>query len=231
MFIGLWNFCDDAGRHPLKEKQIKAEIFPADDFTADDILGMVQELSENNLITLYVVDNSTYLQVNGWHHQRIDKPQPAKYPEPIDDSSENVLGTFPPDRKGKDSKGEERIGEEGKGKTPVGSASEPDPVDDEFERLWLKRPRRAGNDPKGRALSAFKARLKNGATVEDIEAGMERYTRFCEATGKLDTETVMQFATFCGPDEPWKQDWRIPRQGASLSHSNDDAIARAMGER
>lgn len=117
-----------------------------------------------------------------------------------------------------------------------GESKPPDPPKEtehetEFERLWLKRPRRAGNDPKQRAFNAFKARLRNGASVEDIESGMERYNRFCEATGKIGTETVMQFATFCGPDEPWSQDWRIPRQGASLSHSNDDAIARALGER
>jgi hypothetical protein len=112
LFIGLWNFCDDEGRHPLKTKQIKAEIFPADELTESDILGMLQELSKNGLVTAYKVDSEQFLQVDGWHHQRIDKPQPAKYPAPPQDDSGNVLGTFLPDRIGEDRKGEEGRGRE-----------------------------------------------------------------------------------------------------------------------
>lgn len=108
LFIGLWNFCDDEGRHPHRPKQIKAQIFPADDLIEKDIQGMLLELSTNGLITIYTVDNQEYLQVNGWHHQRIDKPQPAKYPPPLQDVSENIQGTFPPDRIGKDTIGEDR---------------------------------------------------------------------------------------------------------------------------
>lgn len=105
MFIGLWNFCDDTGRHPLRPKQIKAQIFPADDFTQETILGMVDELSRNGLITIYNADGEQFFYVNGWHHQRIDKPQKPKYPDPKEHHSENVPGTLPPDRKGKDRKG------------------------------------------------------------------------------------------------------------------------------
>lgn len=110
LFIGLWNFCDDHGRHKFVPRQIKAEVYPGDDLSEDDILGMLHELSKNGLIRTYVVENSEYLQVTGWHHQRIDKPQKQKFPEP----SENTPGTLPPrarglgkEGKGKDSKGEE----------------------------------------------------------------------------------------------------------------------------
>ena len=106
LFIGLWNFCDDQGRHALRAKQIKAEVFPADDFTADDILGMIDELAANDLITLYEHESQQFFQVNGWHHQRIDKPQAPKFPDPFDDHSKIIRGTLPPDRKGKDRKGE-----------------------------------------------------------------------------------------------------------------------------
>lgn len=82
LFIGLWNFCDDAGRHPLALKQIKAEIFPADPFDPDTIRRMIDELSSNDLITIYTVENKEYLSVNGWHHQKIDRGNPAKYPGP-----------------------------------------------------------------------------------------------------------------------------------------------------
>lgn len=107
LFIGLWNFCDDSGRHPMRPKQIKAEVFPADEFTSDDITRMLDELSENDLITPYVVDGKRYFQVNGWHHQRIDKPQDPKYPGMDQADSGSDPGTLPPDRIGREGKGKE----------------------------------------------------------------------------------------------------------------------------
>lgn len=82
LFIGLWNFCDDAGRHPAAPKQIKALVFPADPFTTADIAGMLDELSTNGLIHLYTVDGKEYFEVDGWHHQKIDRPQKPKFPAP-----------------------------------------------------------------------------------------------------------------------------------------------------
>lgn len=100
LFIGLWNFCDDSGRHPVAPKKIKALIFPADDFTVDEVSRMLDELSANGLIQLYSVDNKEFFQVTGWHHQKIDRPQKPKYPAPIGEHSTNG-------RDGKD-KGEDK---------------------------------------------------------------------------------------------------------------------------
>jgi hypothetical protein len=105
LFIGLWNFCDDAGRHPLAPKQIKALIFPGDDMTAEDVSRLIDELSTNGLIQTYSVDGKDYLQVTGWQHQKIDRPQTPKYPGmPIDHSSSV--------RDGREGKGEDRKGKE-----------------------------------------------------------------------------------------------------------------------
>jgi hypothetical protein len=111
-FIGLWNFCDDHGRHPTSEKQLKALIFPSDDLSLANIRGMLVELSTNDLITIYSVDGKEYFQINGWSHQKIDKPQDPKYPGPeiadepsFDECSRNALD------------GKEGKGEEGKGST------------------------------------------------------------------------------------------------------------------
>jgi len=132
LFLGLLNFCDDAGRHPDSAKQIKAEVFPADDFTGEDILGMISELSANGLIRLYTAEGKGYFEVTGWHHQRIDKPQDPKYPPPGEYHSENVPRTILPDRKGKDRKGKEGIGLEGKvSEIPVGLAP-----DDAVQRVF-----------------------------------------------------------------------------------------------
>lgn len=103
LFIGTWNFADDAGRHPFSPKQLKAEIFPSDNITSENVLGMLLELSKNGLIVRYTIDNRPYFYIKGWHHQRIDKPQKPKYPAPLgngggsfQDYSENDLGPFVP---------------------------------------------------------------------------------------------------------------------------------------
>lgn len=113
LFIGLWNFCDDHGRHPSSPKQIKALVFPADDFSSDDVRRLLDELASNGLISFYAVDGKDYFQVTGWQHQKIDRPQSPKYPGPTDDGSPNGRRTLPTDRKGEDRKGKE--GEEDRG--------------------------------------------------------------------------------------------------------------------
>lgn len=110
LFIGLWNFCDDCGRHPNSAKQIKAEVFPADEISLDSIRGWIDELSKNGLLLTYTIDGKDLLQVTGWHHQRIDKPRPERYPPPtgmISDHSKNAPRSFPPDTIGNDTKGED----------------------------------------------------------------------------------------------------------------------------
>ena len=110
LFIGLWNFCDDAGRHPYSAKQVKAEVFPADDSTEKDILGLLGELETGNLIARYVSGEKQFFYVTGWKHQRIDKPHPPKYPSPSVEHSEITPRTFSPDKKGEDKKENEMIG-------------------------------------------------------------------------------------------------------------------------
>jgi len=74
LFLGIWNFCDDSGVHPLKPVSLKALIFPGDDIDSTTIRRLLDELSKNGLVVLYAVGEKEYLQVTGWHHQRIDKP-------------------------------------------------------------------------------------------------------------------------------------------------------------
>lgn len=103
LFIGLWNFCDDAGRHPFAPKQIKALVFPGDDLSIDEVARMLDELSTNGLIVRYAIDGKEYFYVTGWSHQKIDRPQKAKYPEPLVEHSPSPRdGTQRGGDKGKD---------------------------------------------------------------------------------------------------------------------------------
>ena len=117
LFIGLWNFSDDAGRHRASLATMKAEILPDDDLSLHDLAVMVAELTREKLLLQYEVDGEEYWQVTGWKHQRIDKPQPAKFPPPpggipgtLPDHSENVPIPFPPDTIRYDTKRSDRIG-------------------------------------------------------------------------------------------------------------------------
>lgn len=108
LFIGLWNFCDDLGRHSFSPKQIKAEVFPGDDLLSENIQGMLDELSANGLIDVYCIENKEILQVCGWHHQKIDHPQKAKLPGPPLGHSPSDRRTFSPESIGKDRIGRDR---------------------------------------------------------------------------------------------------------------------------
>lgn len=86
MFIGIWNFCDDAGNHPLSEKTIKALVFPGDDIDSSTIRRLLVELSANALLRFYECSGKPYLNVKGWRHQKIDRPT-IKHPD-FDDGIE-----------------------------------------------------------------------------------------------------------------------------------------------
>lgn len=113
LFIGIWNFCDDGGNHPLSPRTIKALVFPGDDITVESVDGLLGELKSSNLIALYSVEGKTYLHVRGWRHQKIDK-RTFKYPafiggpdeissngsRVLDDESSNGSRALTPGREG-----------------------------------------------------------------------------------------------------------------------------------
>lgn len=82
LFIGMWNFCDDKGVHPVAFKTLKAEVFPADDLLSSDVERMVGELISNGLLAEFEADGRRWWHVTGWHHQVINRPSRSRYPEP-----------------------------------------------------------------------------------------------------------------------------------------------------
>lgn len=89
LFIGIWNFADDLGHIPNAPMTLKAQIFPGDDLTVENVRGLLDELSTNSLLSSYRVEGKEYFSITGWHHQKIDRPQKPKYPIPLDDNSSN----------------------------------------------------------------------------------------------------------------------------------------------
>jgi hypothetical protein len=141
-FVGLWNFCDDQGVHPAKQKTLKAELYPMDDITAAQVGEWVDELIRAGLVREFVAagDGERYWHVTGWsRHQKIDRPS-CKHPGPpsleqaairrtladaspngLDEDSSNARRAPPPgvDRSGKEGSGEESRSLKSRRRTPA----------------------------------------------------------------------------------------------------------------
>ncbi len=86
LFIGLWNFADDAGRLVHSPKRMKMQIFPSDSV---EIEKLVQELVDQELVEIYTVGKDSILWIPTFlEHQKIDRPTPSKLPaSPRENSS------------------------------------------------------------------------------------------------------------------------------------------------
>lgn len=80
---------------------------------------------------------------------------------------------------------------------------------DWFELLWSEKVPRQGRQPKKPAFNNANARLKEGHTVDEIRAGQKRYYRYCEQTGKINTELTMRASSFYGTGLEFENDWTI----------------------
>ncbi|MGJ7529832.1 hypothetical protein [Variovorax sp. GB1P17] len=83
----------------------------------------------------------------------------------------------------------------------------------EFEAAWLAYPDRPGRS-KADACKAWKARRKEGVTVEALQSGVERYAAFCRAC-KTEPSFIKQPTTFFGPGEHYAADWTAPAPSAA----------------
>lgn len=100
----------------------------------------------------------------------------------------------------------------------TGTSPEVDPVKTEFEQLWKTYPKRAGGNPKGEALKAYRKQRKTHP-FEEFQSGLQRYLAYCDHTQKTATEFVMQTKRFLGPGKHWQEAYHLPldsQQGLGL---------------
>ena len=81
--------------------------------------------------------------------------------------------------------------------------------DDGFQEFWKAYPKRAGSNPKAKALTRWLSNRKRSIGSTEMIAGALRYARFLKATGKIGTEYVQQAVTFLGQNEGWTEDWTV----------------------
>ncbi|MGH7649941.1 MAG: hypothetical protein ACREND_17660 [Gemmatimonadaceae bacterium] len=86
-----------------------------------------------------------------------------------------------------------------------------------FAAVWAIYPHRAGGNPRPPALRAYRARIAEGVTHDDLLDGVRRYAAYCEATGRIGTEFVKMTATFFGRDRHYAEKWEpAPAPESSL---------------
>ena len=80
LFIGIWNFSDDSGIHKNNDTMLKAEIFPCDPITIDEVGKLKHDLIDQELIIPFENQDIKLLRVNNWSiYQKINRPIPSKY--------------------------------------------------------------------------------------------------------------------------------------------------------
>tara|TARA_R110001583_G_scaffold189689_2_gene353369 strand:- start:17591 stop:18802 length:1212 start_codon:yes stop_codon:yes gene_type:complete len=97
-------------------------------------------------------------------------------------------------------------------KSPAKSALE---YTEDFEQAWSQYPKRAGSNPKRDAFKAWRARLTEGVSPEEMIAGVQRYAAHIQIKGSSATEFVMQGKRFFGPAAEFENDWTTPAPSAN----------------
>lgn len=82
-------------------------------------------------------------------------------------------------------------------------------LDEEFDAWWEEYPARKGNNPKGEAFKAYRARRQEGVEASDLLEGVKRYAAQREEEGEVGTPFVMRATTFLRSAEGWKQEWTL----------------------
>ena len=235
LFIYLWMLADREGRLEDRPRRIRVQSFPYDHDL--DIDSMLSSLHEKRLILRYQVDGNKYIQILNFkkHQTPHVKERGSTIPAPEKEVSSTSVAppdSLTTDSLTTDSLNHESLTEDKKHTAHSAARNGPraksDPPE-EFLLAWSKYPTRVGGNPRKRALNAWNARVREGYSPNEMLDGLERYRRFCEATGIVGTSYVMQAATFFGPDRRWEEDWGPPQDVNPMDAKAKAVIAAAMG--
>ena len=216
-FIGLFTCCDREGRFKWRPRALKLDILPYDEC---DFSRVLDALTTRDFVRKYVSDGEEYGVIPTFlKHQVINnKESGSVLPTPTKSSYISTTSTRAPrvpdacptplnldqgEGKGREGKGRE---EEGKGTLVL--ASPPDIQIEQFEQVWDAYPKRPGAS-KADSMKAWKARIKAGATADEILDGTRRYAAFVIAS-RTEPQFIKQPATFFGAGDHFRADWTAP---------------------
>lgn len=192
LFIGLWSYVDDNGVGRDNDKLIKADLFPLEDDPRETLATVsrgLQALSSKGQITRYTVDGKPFLYINTWSsHQRIDKPNKARYPLPTAENSTIRETVARPSRLSREipAPGAGEQGSRGAGEelpcASAGADAARDDSLDRFEEFWDAYDKKTG---KKAAVQKWRLAIKKRDVTPDLLIGAARtYVAGVKAEGK-----------------------------------------------
>ena len=196
-------------------------------FSADDLAdyaGMrLKEVSDGikhfeKLGMLQMDQNLGAWAVPSWHDRQFESDDVTKRTmkhrsnERLRNVSTSAEGTpLDPGRNGPETETETE--------TEKRNAQRTRPADDRFGQVWEIYPRKV---EKQRALRAFVARLRAGASFDDLQAAT---THYAESVAGQDPKYIKHAATFFGPDEPFR-DYVDPPKAPGISYDAPKPVLR-----
>jgi hypothetical protein len=119
LFVGTWNLADDHGNLERSSRQLKAQLFPYDNF---DCEPYVVELLHVGCLLEYEVDGKKYLHIKGFdRHQKVEKKSSPRHPL-YEDSLRTHRVVTEPSPSSSGSSSSLRNGMEGKGREGIKEA-------------------------------------------------------------------------------------------------------------
>lgn len=207
LFIGLWNFSDDAGNGEGSRRQVKMRIFPGDNIDVDPL---IEELKAQGLVSEYAVEGKVYLNIRNFtRHQKINRPsQTRMYPPP---KTETL--TEASDKKAQEGKGSGREGIKDQGRDQGEKPSWSSPGDDDRRRKVKKRQIDISNPEATRLSEIFAERiLSNNPDFRELKPERRDKTLHTWSTeiGRMiridgrDPPEIEQVIRWCQADTFWR---------------------------
>lgn len=181
LFIGLWSYVDDNGVGIDRLADVCADLFALDlerdpPETFARVSRGLQNLSEAGRIARYTVEGKSYLQISNWSkHQRIDKPNKARYPhsdaenavirEGLAASSRECRESVAPGTEEQGNRGTEEQGTNTRSPAPPSSVPDPAPAD-RFDEFWYAYPRKVGKQKARTKYAAASKRADPQAVID-----------------------------------------------------------------
>lgn len=221
--IGLLNHADDDGYFNANIKLIEADVFPLRELSRSCTV-LLRELHSIGYITLFSgTDDKRYGKiVNFEKHQVINKKNASKIKPLIglqEDYRSDTVALPVGMEKEKEGKGKER-----NLSSAVGTVNM-------FDEIRQAYPKRGGSQKWGDAEKAYKKRLAQKHTHEEILAGVNRYKDYLIATGSIGTQYVQQAATFLGENKGFLEPWIPPVAVKDIRQlSAPERVRLAMGQ-
>lgn len=78
-FIGMWNFFDDDGVHPISAFKLKNLIFPSENLSIECVNEMIEELKINNLLEEITFNDKQFWRITGWKNHQVINHHSSKY--------------------------------------------------------------------------------------------------------------------------------------------------------